>query len=262
MTQTTTEMIWPALVKQAQELAAREPLLASYYYNCIVEHDSFADALAYQIAAKLDSPTVPALVLDEMFSDILRESPVIAQAALADLLACYERDPACDNYCMPFLYFKGYLAIQAYRFAHFLWQANRRSMARYMQHMTSVLYDVDVHPAALLGSGIMFDHATGIVIGETAVVGNNVSLLHGVTLGGSGNKAGKRHPTIGDGVMISCGAKILGNITVGDGVRIGGGSLVLESVPAHVTIVGVPAKIIGRPADDAPALSMQQDITR
>jgi len=143
-----------------------------------------------------------------------------------------------------------------------LWQANRRSMARYMQHMTSVLYDVDVHPAALLGSGIMFDHATGIVIGETAVVGNNVSLLHGVTLGGSGNKAGKRHPTIGDGVMISCGAKILGNITVGDGVRIGGGSLVLESVPAHVTIVGVPAKIIGRPADDAPALSMQQDITR
>ncbi|MBT8149541.1 MAG: serine O-acetyltransferase [Gammaproteobacteria bacterium] len=262
MTQTTTASIWPVLVEQAKELAAREPLLASYYHSRIIEHDSFADALACQVAAKLDTPTVAALVLDEVFSEILRERPDIAQAAVDDLLACYERDPACDYYCMPFLHFKGYLAIQAHRFAHFLWQSNRRSMARYIQHMTSVLYQVDVHPAAQLGSGIMFDHATGVVIGETAVVGNNVSLLHGVTLGGSGNLSGKRHPTIGDGVMISCGVKILGDITVGDGVRIGGGSLVLESVPAHVTIVGVPAKIIGRPADEAPALSMQQDITR
>ena len=253
---------WETLVAQARQLAADEPLLASYYYSSIIEHANFADALACQIASKLDSATVSAITLDELFKHCLQENPAIADAALSDILACYDRDPACNNYCLPFLYFKGYLALQAYRFAHHLWLGKRKSMARYIQHKSSLLFDVDVHPAAQLGSGIMFDHATGIVIGETAVVGNNVSMLHGVTLGGSGNQSGKRHPTIGDGVMISCGVKILGDITIGDGVKIGGGSLVLESVPAHVTIVGVPAKIIGRPGDESPALSMQQDITR
>jgi len=257
-----TQHLWVSMVKQARELAQAEPLLASYYYSSIIERQNFAEALACQLAAKLDAATVSAMMLGEVFTQCLLQDPKIAEAALCDILACYDRDPACSNYCVPFMHFKGYLAIQAYRFSHHLWMNGRRSMARYIQHMTSMLFDVDVHPAAKLGAGLMFDHATGIVIGETAVVGDNVSMLHGVTLGGSGISAGSRHPTIGSGVMISCGAKILGDISIGNGVRVGGGSLVLESVPAHVTVVGVPAKIVGDLSDAAPSLSMQQDITR
>ncbi|MGB5325406.1 MAG: serine O-acetyltransferase [Pseudomonadales bacterium] len=261
MSKIDEEKIWQALREQARERAHAEPLLASYYYSSVLEHASFADALASRLATRLESAALTALPLDDLFAACLRANPAIVSAALADLQACFERDPACDSYCLPFMYFKGYQSIQAQRLAHHLWNSGRKSIARYIQHIASLRFHVDVHPAAKLGHGLMFDHATGIVIGETAEVGNDVSMLHGVTLGGSGCSAGKRHPTIGNGVMISCGAKILGAIRVGEGVKIGGGSLVLESVPDHVTVVGVPARIIGSPGEDAPALSMDQDLT-
>lgn len=245
---------------QSINLASDELMLSSYYHNHLINHESFESALAFHIAAQLGSETVSEQMLNTLFIEVLRAEPALAEAALADIDAYFERDPACDNYCRPFLFFKGYLAIQAQRFAHHLWCSQRRSMARYIQHSVSVLCDVDIHPAAQLGRGLMVDHATGLVIGETAVVGNDVSLLHGVTLGGTGNGIGKRHPTIGEGVLISSGAKILGNITVGDGAKVGAGSVVLESVPSHVTVAGVPAKVVGRPAEKNPSLFMDQQI--
>jgi len=245
---------------QAISLASDELMLTSYYHNHVINHKSFESALAFHVAAELGSETVSEQMLNTLFTEVLQAEPSLADAALADIDAYFERDPACDNYCRPFLFFKGYLAIQAQRLAHYLWSIQRRSMARYIQHSISALCDVDIHPAAQLGKGLMVDHATGLVIGETAVVGNNVSLLHGVTLGGTGNGVGKRHPKIGEGVLISSGAKILGDITVGDGAKVGAGSVVLESVPAHVTVAGVPAKVVGRPVEKSPSLSMDQKI--
>ena len=255
------EKIWQELQRQASQMAAAEPMLASYYHTSILNHASFEAALVHQVSARLHSETITELMLKEVFGDCIHRCPDILNAALLDIIACYERDPACDNYCRPFIYFKGYIAIQAYRFAHCLWQQGRRALARYIGFRSSILFDVDIHPAAKIGAGVMFDHATGIVIGETAVVGNDVSMLHGVTLGGTGCESGDRHPKVGSGVMISCGVKVLGNITVGDGAKIGGGSVVLESVPAHVTVVGVPAKIMGEETDPVPSLSMNQSIT-
>tara|TARA_B100000767_G_scaffold35878_1_gene30417 strand:+ start:1885 stop:2727 length:843 start_codon:yes stop_codon:yes gene_type:complete len=252
--------VWTRLHHQATELAKAEPMLADHYFKNIIDHNDFASALACHLAAQLGNETVPAQALNSLFLSILTQHSGIVDAALHDMEAYYQRDPACDNYCRPFLFFKGFLAIQSQRLAHALWHQNRRSMARYIQHKVSLLCCCDIHPAARLGHGLMVDHATGLVIGETAEVGNNVSLLHGVTLGGSGNDAGKRHPTIKDGVMISAGAKVLGNITVGNGSKVGAGSVVLTSVPAHVTVAGVPAKIVGQPSDQAPSLSMDQDI--
>ena len=254
------QSIWPKMHSQAISLASDELMLTSYYHNHVINHESFESALAFHVAAELGSETVSEQMLNTLFTEVLRAEPRLADAALADIDAYFERDPACDNYCRPFLFFKGYLAIQAQRFAHHLWSSQRQSMARYIQHGVSVLCDVDIHPAAQLGRGLMVDHATGLVIGETAVVGNNVSLLHGVTLGGTGNGVGKRHPKIGEGVLISSGAKILGDITVGDGAKVGAGSVVLESVPAHVTVAGVPAKVVGRPVEKNPSLSMDQHI--
>ena len=255
-----SQSIWPQMLSQAVSLASDEVMLASYYHSAIINHSSFESALAFHIATQLESSTVSGIMLNELFIDVLGQQPQIAQAALADIDAYFERDPACDNYCRPFLFFKGFSAIQAQRFSHYLWRNNRRSMARYIQHQVSSLFDVDIHPAARIGSGLMVDHATGLVIGETAEIGENVSLMHGVTLGGTGNGSGKRHPTVGMGVLISSGAKVLGNIKVGDGSKVGAGSVVLESVPDNVTVAGVPAKIVGRPLESLPALSMDQGI--
>lgn len=254
------QSIWPEMHRQAVSLANDESMLASYYHNHVIKHEGFGSALAFHIAAQLGNGTVSAQMLSELLAGVLLAEAGLTEAALADIDAYFERDPACDNYCRPFLFFKGYLAIQAQRFAHHLWRNQRKSMARYIQHRVSVLCDVDIHPAAQLGKGLMLDHATGLVIGETAEVGDNVSLLHGVTLGGTGNGVGKRHPSIGNGVLISAGAKILGDISVGAGSKVGAGSVVLESVPAHVTVAGVPAKVVGRPAEESPSLSMDQQI--
>ena len=258
--QAAQSLFWQALYSQAQALAASEPLLASYYHANILNHRSFPDALAHHIGSLLASSSVSGQTLREVFASILDTDPAIVDAAVDDICAYFERDPACDSYCRPFLYFKGFTAVQAHRFAHWLWHNQRRSLALYLQHRVSLIWGVDIHPAARIGSGVMVDHATALVIGETALVGDCVSLMHNVTLGGTGCESGQRHPQIGSGVLISAGAKILGHIEIGDGVKVGAGSVVLESVPAHVTVVGVPAKIVGRPSAEQPAVSMDQRI--
>ena len=170
-----------------------------------------------------------------------------------------DRDSACTELSVPFLYFKGFHALQTHRVTHWLWEQGRESLALFFQNRMSAEFGVDIHPAAQLGYGIMLDHATGLVIGETAVVGNNVSILQSVTLGGTGKDEGDRHPKICDGVLISAGATILGNICVGEGAKVGAGSVVLEAVPPHTTVAGVPAKIVGRPSTEQPAMEMDHD---
>jgi len=252
--------VWRELQEQAGNLARDEPLLRSYYHSSVLNHSSLEHALAYVLAEKLNSSTVSELALNDVFNQCLIEHPTVVDSVVLDLIAYFERDPACDNYCKPFLHYKGFQATQAYRFAHLLWEDGRTALARYIQSQSSRVFGVDIHPAAKIGYGLMLDHASDIVIGETAEVGNNVSMLHGVSLGGSGASSGKRHPVVGDGVMVSCGAQLLGRIHIGEGVRIGGGSLILESVPAHVTVVGVPANIVGKPDTEFPSLSMDQTV--
>ncbi len=256
----SVDELWQTIREEAGQAGAGEPVLASYYHAVILNHHSLAAALSYHISAKLDSNTVPAMLVREVFDEAYAADPGIVAAAAADICAHYDRDPACDQYAMPFLYFKGFQAVQAYRVAHWLWQRGRHAMALYLQNAISTTFDVDIHPAATLGSGIMVDHATGLVIGETAVVGNNVSMLHSVTLGGCGTTSGDRHPKIADGVLISTGAKVLGNIQIGEGAKIAAGSLVLEAVPPHATVAGVPARIVGRGAKSQPALDMDQKL--
>jgi serine O-acetyltransferase len=195
-------------------------------------------------------------VIDEAFLS----DPNIIESAMMDILAVQERDPAVEDYSIPLLYLKGFHALQIHRVAHWLWKQKRIPLALYLQNRSSVIFGVDVHPAATIGKGIMFDHATGVVVGETAVIEDNVSILQGVTLGGTGKQSGDRHPKIRQGVMIGAGAKVLGNIEIGVGAKVGAGSVVLESVPAHTTVAGVPAKIVGKPSCDMPSFSMEQNI--
>lgn len=254
------EFIWQGIRLEAQELAEREPALASFYHASILNHQRLADTVSYHLASLLDSQALPAMSLREVFSQAMAADASIELSLCRDIEAYCERDPACNQYLMPLLYFKGFQALQSYRFAHWLWKQERRCLALYLQNRISQTFGVDIHPAARIGCGIMIDHATGVVIGETAVVGDEVSMLHAVSLGGSGNEKGDRHPKVGRGVLISAGAKILGNITIGDCAKIGAGSVVLESVPAHSTAVGVPAKVIGRAASETPAQDMNHSI--
>lgn len=253
--------IWMEMREEAEAAAQREPLLATFYQRSVLRYEHFYEALSVQIVRHLQSAYMDAEVLLTEVMSVFTEDDALEQIAMADIQAYFERDPACDGYLKPLLFFKGFLAIQSHRVGHSFWLAGRRSLAYYMQSRASAVFDVDIHPAASLGHGIMFDHATGIVIGETARVGNNVSMLHGVSLGGSGVQEGKRHPTIGDGVLISVGAKLLGDIVIGGGVKIGGGSIVLGSVPDNATVVGVPAQMIGdNQGAELPAFSMDQYI--
>lgn len=241
-------------------MSIQEPVLASYFHRAVLSHDSLESALSYALASLLGSEVVSALTLHQVIEKGYAADPAIGERMRRDLLAHYERDPACDKHYIPLLYFKGFHALQAYRIGHWLWQNGRRTMALYIQSRVSEIFAVDIHPAATIGGGIMLDHATGIVVGETAVIEDDVSILHAVTLGGSGTGGGNRHPTIKRGVLISSGAKILGNITVGEGARIGAGSLVLDCVPPHATVAGVPARRVGGLLDSDPALSMDHHI--
>jgi serine O-acetyltransferase len=254
------DSIWLAIRAEVTQAALDEPVLASHYHAAILNHSTFEAAVSFQLASKLDSAALPAMTLREVFEEAFAQEPDIGAAMRADIRAYKERDPACDKYSMPLLYFKGFHALQTQRVSHWLWQKGRKSLALYLQNKMSQEFAVDIHPGAQLGQGIMIDHATGVVVGETAVIGDNVSMLHGVTLGGSGCQAGDRHPKIGSGVLISVGAKVLGNITIGDGAKIAGGSVVLESVEAHATVAGVPAKVVGRAGTDSPALDMDQQL--
>lgn len=239
--------VWKRLRFEAAASAAEEPTLASLLNAAILSHDHLKDALSYYLAQKLAGSEMNALQIREIFDDAYESDPRLAAAAERDMSAVLDRDPACRSFLQPFLFFKGFQALQTHRVAHWLWGEGRDTLAFFFQSRVSELFNVDIHPAAQIGSGVMFDHATGIVIGETAVVGDDSSILQGVTLGGTGKEFGDRHPKIGNGVLVSVGAKVLGNIRIGDGARIGAGSVVLNAVDDNCTVAGVPAKPVGGP---------------
>lgn len=250
--------VWDQMRTEAERLAVAEPLMAVIAHSVILHHDSLESALSYRIAQKLSSPEMSPLMLREIAEKAYAEQPAMGRAGRADIVATFERDPACDRMLQPLLYFKGFLALQSQRLAHHLWLNGRRDIALYLQMRGSEAFSVDIHPGARMGQGIMIDHANSIVIGETAVVGDDVSMLHSVTLGGTGKEGGDRHPKIGSGVMIGAGASVLGNIRVGDCSRIAAGSVVLKEVPPCTTVAGVPAKVIGEAGCDRPSHRMDQ----
>jgi len=253
--------VWPALRNEAEHMAAAEPSLASLMNAVILRHAQLASALSYQLARKIGDQELRAMSLREVAEEAYAADPSIVAKAEADLRAVFERDPSCKGYVQPFLFFKGFLALQAHRVAHRLWGQGREAMAFYLQSRVSELFQVDIHPAAVIGQGAFFDHGTGIVIGETAVIGDDVSMLHGVTLGGTGAERGDRHPKIGNGVLLGAGAKVLGAITVGDYAKIASGSVVLRPVPAHCTAAGVPARLVNCPTCEEPAKTMDHTLS-
>jgi len=254
----TVDPVWERIRGEAQDAIRGEPLLGGLIHSSLLHHATMERALAYRFSVKLASSEMSEQILREIADEAYSAAPDLGQAARADVMAVYDRDPACHRFIQPMLYFKGFQAIQAYRVGHWLWLNGRRDMAYFVQMRVSEFFGVDIHPAAKVGQGIMIDHAHSIVIGETAVVGNNVSMLHSVTLGGTGKEDGDRHPKIEDGVMIGAGAKVLGNITVGHCSRIAAGSVVLHDVPHNSTVAGVPAKVIGTAGCSQPALTMDQ----
>ncbi len=256
----TCDPIWSALREQAEDWGVREPALASFVHATILKHDRLEDALSYHLAKKIGSEDISPMMTREIFEEAIAGDGNIGAAVRADLSATFERDPACNSHLEAFLFFKGFHALEGYRVAHWLWNEGRHPMALFFQSRVSELFDVDIHPAAKLGRGIMIDHATGVVIGETAVVEDDVSMLHGVTLGGSGKETGDRHPKVRRGVLLSMGAKVLGNIEIGEYSRVGAGSVVLKSVPAGCTAVGVPSKLVNCAGSKNPSQDMNQVI--
>ncbi len=253
--------VWPSLRSEAQRVARDEPSLASLLNAVIIRHSDLSAALSYQLARKLGDQELRAMSLREVAQEAYAAEPSIIEDAEADLRAVFERDPACKGFVQPFLHFKGFHALQTHRVSHWLWRSGREDLAFYLQSRMSELFQVDIHPAAVIGSGAFLDHGTGIVIGETAVIGDNVSMLHGVTLGGTGAERGDRHPKIGSGVLLGAGAKILGNIRVGDFAKIAAGSVVLIPVPSGCTAAGVPARLMNCPTCSEPARTMDQTLS-
>lgn len=251
--------IWIKLNEEARTLVQREPLLARYVYACILNHNSLGSALSFLLANKLSDDVMPAIAVRELFDAAYRESPEIIVNAIYDMQAVFDRDAATNSFLPIILFLKGYQSIQVHRLAHFLWKRDRKDLALFMQSRNSEVFGVDIHPACIMGKGIMFDHATGIVIGETTIIEDDVSIMQSVTLGGTGNEQGDRHPKIRSGVLISTGAKVLGNIEIGAGAKVGAGSVVLNDVAPRTTVVGVPARKVGKPCSD-PALTMDQNV--
>ena len=252
------EQTWSRMRVEAATAAAQEPHLASMLHATILNHKSFQAALSYRLAQKLADDEMNAMLWREVCDEAHGDETDTVDAALHDLRAVYKRDPACHEYMQPFLYFKGYLSLQAYRVANWLWRHDRKALALYLQSRMSELFGVDIHPATTIGKSVFIDHATGIVIGETAVVEDHVSILQNVTLGGTGKDEGDRHPKIRHGALVSVGAKVLGNIEVGAGAKIAAGSVVLKNVEPHATVAGVPAKPVGICQDESPAETMDQ----
>lgn len=254
----TVDPVWERISAEARDLVSREPLMGGLVHSSILHHSRFEKALSYRIATKLSSDEMPAQILREISDEALITDVEVGAAARADIVAVFDRDPACHEFIQPLLFFKGYQALQTHRIANWLWKENRKELAYFFQMRCSEVFGVDIHPGATMGRGIMIDHAHSIVIGETARVGDNVSMLHSVTLGGTGKTDGMRHPKIEDGVLIGAGAKVLGNITVGYCSKIAAGSVVLKEVPPCKTVAGVPATIIGEAGCDQPSQSMNQ----
>ena len=255
-----SDPIWDAIRREAQEDANLEPLLASHLHATILNHKSLENALSFHLANKLASPTLQAICLMELFCEAMDQDASISEAIRADIEAVVTRDAACDRYSTPLLHFKGFHAIQSYRIAHWLWNNGRQVLALTMQSRISEVLSVDFHPAARIGKGFMLDHATGVVVGETAIIKDNVSMLHSVTLGGTGKERGDRHPKIEENVLIGAGAKLLGNIKIGEGAKIGAGSVVLSDIPAHCTAVGVPAKVVCKTSSTCPSRDMDHRV--
>ena len=254
--------VWKRIQTEAKEAVEKEPLLGGSLHACILHYSSIEHALAYRIASKLASSEMSEQILREICDDAYKNAEEISLAGRADIVAVYQRDPACNTYIQPLLFFKGFQALQAYRVAHWLWNRDRKDMSYFIQMRCSEVFGIDIHPGARIGKGIMIDHAHSIVIGETAVVGDNVSMLHSVTLGGTGKEDEVRHPNIGHGVLLGAGAKVLGNISVGNCSRVAAGSVVLQNVPEKSTVAGVPAKVIGAAGCTNPSISMDQIIKR
>lgn len=251
-----TNTIWDIMRQEASDIVRREPALGGLMTEVILQPESLCEALSIRLSRKLAYHATPEGYLKDTFRDAFQQVPRILDQITADIVAVKERDPACRNYLSPLLYFKGFQAIACYRVAHHLWKQNREDMAIYLQSLVSEVFAVDIHPAATIGSGILLDHATSFVAGETAVIEDDVSILHEVTLGGNGKEKGDRHPKVRQGVLIGAGAKLLGNIEIGRGAKIGAGSVVLDDIPPHTTAVGVPAKVIGRTDEATPGHSM------
>ena len=252
--------VWARIRAEASEIAKREPVMSGFLHASVLNHDRLETVIASHLAEKMGNAEIGARALGEVFEESLVNNPDLGETLRADIIAHYDRDPACRTYLDPVLYYKGFLALQAYRAAHWMINYDRRATALYIQNRASEVFQADIHPAATIGRGMFIDHATGVVIGETAVVGDDVSMLHSVTLGGSGKEDGDRHPKIGNGVLISVGAKVLGNIRVGECAKIGGGSVVLTDVPAYSTAVGVPAKIIHGVSSAQPSRQMDHSV--
>ncbi|MDQ0457262.1 serine O-acetyltransferase [Rhizobium paknamense] len=250
--------IWDSLRSEARLAADHDPVLAAFMYSAVLNHRSLEDCVIYRICERLDHPDLQSVLLQQTFEEMLRDWPEWGAVLRVDIQAYYDRDPACTRFMEPVLYFKGFHAIQTHRLAHWLWMKGRRDFALYLQSRSSSVFQTDINPAAQVGRGIFLDHATGLVVGETARIGDNVSILHGVTLGGTGKEGADRHPKIGNGVLIGAGAKVLGNIEIGMCSRVAAGSVVLKPVPAGMTVAGVPAKIVGEAGCAEPSRSMNQ----
>ncbi len=252
--------LWELVREEAIAAIEHDRVMADGIRDTVLQHDTFADALAHRLARKLCDYAIRIDTLEGMLCEALSSDPGIEAAAIADLTAVRDRDPACPDLLTPFLFFKGYQALQAYRFGNWLWKRGREHLARHLQSRSSEVFTVDIHPAARLGQGLLLDHGTALVVGETAVIDDDVSMLQGVTLGGTGKTCGDRHPKIRRGVLIGAGATVLGGITVGEGAKIGAGSIVLENVAAYTTVVGNPARPVGVRHTAMPALTMDQTL--
>jgi serine O-acetyltransferase len=255
---TELDPVWSRIRLDAGEMIENEPIMGGLVHSGVLHHSSLENALSYRMALKMSSDEMPTQILRELIDEAYADDHALGDAARADLTAVFERDPACHRLIQPILFFKGFQAVQAYRVAHWLWVNGRHAMAQFVQMRSSEVFGVDIHPGAVVGRGIMIDHAHSIVIGETAVVGDNVSMLHSVTLGGTGKADGDRHPKIENGVLIGAGAKVLGNIRIGYCSRIAAGSVVLQEIPPCKTVAGVPAKIVGEAGCSQPSQSMDQ----
>jgi serine O-acetyltransferase len=252
--------IWDTIRKEADEAAQADPVLATFLYSTILQQPSLEEAVIHRVCERLDHPDLPASVIRQTYMEMLADDPSWGATLRVDIQAVYDRDPACSRFIQAILYFKGFHAIQTHRLAHWLWNKGRVDYALYLQSRSSAIFQTDIDPASKLGKGLFLDHATGIVIGRTAVVGDNVSILQNVTLGGTGKEGGDRHPKIGCGVLIGSGAKVLGNIGIGNCSRIAAGSVVLKPVPANKTVAGVPARIVGEAGCQEPSRAMDQMI--
>jgi serine O-acetyltransferase len=250
--------VWTRIRREAEEIVRREPEIASFIYSAVLHAATLEDAVVQRLAERLDHPMVRGELIRQVYAEAIDEKPGLGEMFRADVVATFDRDPATTRFIEPILYYKGFHAIQSQRLAHWLWGKGRKDLAYYLQSRASEVFQCDIHPAARIGRGIFVDHATGLVVGETAVIDDDVSILHGVTLGGTGKEVGDRHPKIRHGVLIGAGAKILGNIEVGHCARIAAGSVVVKDVPNNVTVAGVPAKVIGEAGCAEPSRTMDQ----